>query len=341
MQSSDARVGEADPSPHRARVLRSALERTSRRVAEVPPRALLVALACIQWLLVVAVAVAIGRDGSLWIVVPQVLVLMPLLLLLIYETARRLGGPLFAAWAAFVWIALPYAGLAYANPSLRHGYAHQFLPRVLGLADDPRFLAMVAFLAAIFFTMRALETGASVDVAIAVVTAALGAAFAPRAALVALVPAVGLAVGGSKRHAIAAAAALAVLLACVGIAVDTGLLATPFAHLETRGPANTLASLSENFWSGRVLEWLAIAGVAGALRGRRPVGAMIGVALVATLFSLQTGPTPLESNLALLHALVPVWAAVALAIASIPLLVPRKQTAGGPQARTEAESLAP
>ena len=71
------------------------------------------------------------------------------------------------------------------------------------------------------------------------------------------------------------------------------------------------------------------------------MGAMIGVALVATLFSLPTGPTPLATNLALLHALVPVWGAVALAMASIPLLVPRRQTAGGTQARTTAESLAP
>jgi hypothetical protein len=68
---------------------------------------------------------------------------------------------------------------------------------------------------------------------------------------------------------------------------------------------------------------------------------MIVVALFATLFSLQTWPTPLSTNLALLHALVPVWAAVALAIASAPLLVPRRQTAGGTQARTATESLAP
>ena len=296
-----------------------------------PTRTLVAVLACVQWLLTVVIALTNGHDGSLLIVIPQVVILLPLSLALVHGTALRLGGRAFAAWAAALWVVLPYAGIAYANPSLRHDYAHRFLPHVLGLADDPRFPGMVAFLAAVFFALRAIETGLWVDVAAAVAGAGLGAAFVPRAALVAVAPLVGLAVGGRTRRAIPAAAALAILLAVVGAAVAAGLLSSPFAHVGIHGPADTLSSLSENFWSGRVLEWLAIAGVAGAIRGSRAAGATIGVAVLAAFVSLQSEVAPAARNLSLLHALLPVWPAVTLAVASLPLLVPRAGSAARAQ----------
>jgi hypothetical protein len=216
---------------------------------------------------------------------------------------------------------------------LRHDYAHRFLTHVLGLADDPRFPAMVAFLGAVLFTLRAIETALSVDAAIAVASAALGAAFAPRAALVAIVPVVGLALGGRRRNAIVAAATLVILLAAVGSAVAAGLLSHPFANVGVDGPGSTLSSLSENFWSGRVLEWLAIAGVVGAVRGRRTAGAMLGVALLAAFFSLRGETLPIAKNLSLLQALLPVWPAVSLAVASVVLLVPRGRPPNGSVSR--------
>jgi hypothetical protein len=331
----------AGTSPDRARAARTVVRRVSRWVAGVPPRTLIVSLACAQWALTAATASQVGHDGSLAIVIPQVVVLVPLALVLVYETALRLGGLVFAAWAAVVWIALPYAGLAYALPSFRHDYAHQFLPHLLGLADDARFPAMVAFLAAVLFALRAIETGLIVDVAVAVAAAGLGAAFAPRAALVALAPVVGLALGGRRRYALFAGAALAILLAAVGGAVAAGLLSSPFAHVGIDGPGNTLSSLSENLWSGRVLEWLAIAGVVGALRGRRTAGAMIGVAVLAAFLSLRGAHLPATRNLRFLLALLPVWPAVTLAVASLPLLVPRRRPAGRPVTRTEAEGPSP
>lgn len=336
----DARPGGAATTPHRARFARTVVETASHRVAGVPTRTLVAVLACVQWLLVVVIALTNGHDGSLLIVIPQVVILLPLALALVHGTALRLGGRTFAAWAAALWVVLPYAGIVYANPSFRHDYAHRFLPHLLGLADDPRFPGMVAFLAAVFFALRAIETGLRVDVAVAVAGAGLGAAFVPRAALVALAPVVGLALGGGRRRAIPAAAVLAILLAGVGGAVAAGLLSSPFAHVGIHGPANALASLSENFWSGRVLEWLAIAGVAGAFRGRRTAGAMIGVALLAAFVSLRGEVLPAARNLSLLHALLPVWPAVTLAAASLPLLLPRRQPAGRQAARTAAEGLA-
>lgn len=334
MASSDARPGEGGTSPGRAGAARTAAANAGTRLASVPTRQLLVGLAVAQWILTLVVAIAFGRHGSLAIVVPQVVVLLPVALVLVHATALRLGGRLFAVWAAVVWIVLPYAGLLYATPSLRHDYAHRFLPHLLGLADDPKFPAMVAFLAATFFTLRALETGAMLDVGLAVGSAGLGAAFAPRVALVALAPVVGLAVAGRWRLTAAAGAGIAVVLAVVGVAVATDVLGTPFAQLGLHGPGDTLASLRENFWSGRVLEWLGIAGVAGALRGSRVGGAMIALALVAALLSLETRAPAEASNLFFLQTFLPVWPSVALAIAAIPLLVPHRQAT-----RTAADEL--
>jgi hypothetical protein len=338
MALTDARPGGPGTSPHPVHLARTIVAAAARRVAGVPPRTLLVSLACAQWLLVVVTALAVGHAGSIAIVVPQVVVLLPLALVLVYEVAFRLGGRLFAAWAAAVWIVLPYAGLVYANPSLRHDYAHGFLPHLLGLADDPKFPAMVAFLAAAFFALRAMETARNLDVAIAVTAAAVGSAFVPREALVALAPVVGLALGGKARHAVIAAAALAILLAAVAGAVAAGLLSPPFTHVGVHNATGSLGSLKENFWSGRVLEWLAIAGVAGAVRGRLAAGAMIGFALLAAFVSRQGGDvTPLAQNLSLLRTFLPVWPEVALAVASLPLLVPGRRV-GEQAARTPAES---
>jgi hypothetical protein len=335
MSSTDARPGKAGLHPDRDRGVATLLSDASHRLGSAPTRTLLAVLACVQWILVLAVALTIGREGPLLIVVPQVVVLLPVALALVHGTALRLGGRTFAAWSTILWVALPFAGALYANPSLRHDYAHRFLPHLLGLADDPRFPAMVAFLAAVFFTLRALETHMHREVAIAVASAGLGAAFVPRAALVAVVPAVGLAVGGRTRQALGAAAALGILLGAVAVAVSTGLLSTPFAHVAVHTAGDTLASLSENFWSGRVIEWLAIAGVAGALRGRLAAGAMIGVALLAAFLSLEGAPGAIERNLLFLQALLPVWPLLTLAIASIPLLVPRRQPADRPDSRAD------
>jgi hypothetical protein len=325
MASTDAHPGETGTGPLGARI-RTVVGVASRRVAGLPPRALVASLVCVQWLLVVATWLEVGHAGSLAIVIPQVVVLVPVALALVYATARRLGGRVFAVWATAVWIVLPYAGRMYALPSLRHDYTHVFLPHLLGLADDPRFPAMVAFLAAMAFTLRAIETGLTIDVAIAVAAAGVGAALVPREALVVLAPLAALALSRERRrNTIGAAAALAIVLAGVGAAVAAGLLSQPFAHVRFREPVDALASLKENFWSGRVIEWLAIAGVLGVFRARSSAGAMVGVALLAAFLSWRIQLTPIETNLSLLRTLLPVWPAVTLAVASLPLLVPRRR----------------
>jgi hypothetical protein len=299
----------------------------SRSLAALPTRPLLALLVVTEWILAGVTWLRVGHEGSLAVVVPQVVILLPAALVLVYGVALELGGRAFAIWASSLWTVLPFAGIAYALPSLRHDYVHEFLPHVLGLADDAAVPAMVAFLAALSFTLRAIDRNRSVDVAIAVGAAAIGAVLVPRAALVALAPILGLALARRRRYAIGAVVALAVVLACVAAAVAAGTLASPFAHVAVRAGGNTLKTLSENFWSGRVIEWIAIAGVVGTLRGNRPAGAMVGVAVLAAFLSLPAEPTPIARNVTLLRDLVPVWPAVTLAVASVPLLLPRRRPA--------------
>jgi hypothetical protein len=287
----------------------------------------LVALVVIQWLVIAAAAAKVGHSSTLWIVVPQVVVLVPVTLVIVVETAKRFGPTTFAAWAGVVWIALPFVGIPYANRSFRHEYSHGFLLRLLGLADDPRMPAMACLAAALLFTFRAVETNRRRDVGIAVVAGAGCAALAPSVALVALVPIVGLAVGGRRRAALESAVALVVLGAALWAGVAAGPLSGPFAHVDFHAAGRTLSSLSEDFWSGRVLEWLAIAGVAGAVRGNRAGGAMTGFAFLAAFFSVRLEPLPSTRNLELLHALLPAWPVVVLAVASLPLLWPRPHAA--------------
>jgi 4-amino-4-deoxy-L-arabinose transferase-like glycosyltransferase len=310
--------------------VRAVLSHGAHRIATVPPVRIMAPLVALQWLLALIVALDVGHHGSLWIVIPQVVVLLPLALVLVYAIALRLGGRLFAAWATVVWVALPYALRVYATPSLRTVYTHQFLPQLLGLSDDPRFAAMVAFAGAVYLTVRSLETGTAMHVGGALAAASAGSALAPREALVALGPAVGLALGRSRRRSLVAVLALGVLLGAVAAVVGGGLIDAPFARIGLADPKAVLGSLRENFWSGRVMEWLGVAGIAGALRGRLATGSILSVCFLAALLSVTRAPTLVVTNLGLLESLLPAWFAVTLLVAAIPLLVPHARTPSMP-----------
>lgn len=315
---------------------KSAVGACHRRLHDAHPYQVVVPLIGAQWTLATVVALAVGHSGSLALAVPQVLILGPAGLIVVYEIALRLAGRVFAAWAAFVWVVLPFAVLLYATPSLRHPYAHSGLLQVIGLSGDTRLAATVAFGLATYFAIRAVETGAYLHACAMVAAAAAGGALAPREALVAVAPLAVLVLSNRRRLAIAATVALAACLGGVAAAVGAGALSGPFGRIGWTDPGNALAGLSENLWSGRVLEWLAIAGIAGTLRRSPRIGAALGIAYAAALLSVGGARVPLDRNVLLLHALLPAWFAVVLVVAAIPLLAPRATTSEG---RTATVSL--
>ncbi|HEY8316277.1 MAG TPA: hypothetical protein VIG35_05380 [Gaiellaceae bacterium] len=323
---------ELGPEPARhSPVIRAARALTfdvARRLAAAQPYKVVLPLIGAQWALAAIIAYRVGHTGPATLVIPQVAVLGPLGLIVVYELAMRLAGRVFAAWAGFVWVVLPFAGLLYATPSLRHPYAHGFLLEVLGLSDDPRFSATVAFGAAAYFTIRALEDEALINVAAAVAAAATGSALAPREALIAVAPVVALAVAGRRRHALVTAAGLVALLSGVAVAVSDARLTGPFGHLGFGDPWLAVAGLRENLWSGRVLVWLVIAGVVAVLLRSPRVALVVALSFLMAFVSVGSGRAPLDRTIALLHDLIPAWFAVVLLVASIPLLRPRGRDAG-------------
>ena len=339
MASAGAGPGRGSAVAELGRGLMAVLDISGERVAAVRSRHVLAALAATQWLLLAVLALRAGHDGWVYdpaarpgagvvsalpgIVLFQTLVLLPLALVLVFAVARELAGRVFAAWAATVWVLLPYAGIVFANRSFRHAYVDRFLTHAVGLAADPAFPALVLFLLASLFALRAARAGAAAEVAGAVVAAAAAVAFAPRAATVAIVPVAALAAGGRRRATAAAALLLAVLLLGVGLAVHAGLLAGPLGRVSPGTAGDILASLKETFWSGRVLEWLLAAGIVGALRGRLPAGTVVAVASLAGFLSISGGADPRSASVAMLQGVLPAWFAIVLAVASIPLLAPR------------------
>ena len=346
IESPETQTDAPAPGPAREayRRLRAVVVATGERLAAAPPLAVLGTLALAQWAALAAVALRVVHDGWVFdtasrpsagvvsalpaIVIGQTLVLLPLALWLVYSVADRLAGRVFAAWAATVWVLLPYAGYPFANRSFRHEYADRFLTHVVGLTADPAFLALVAFLASGYFALRALATGWAPAYAATFASAAVGAAFAPREALVAVAPAAALAVGGRRAHAAVAAVGLALVLLVVGVASGTGLLSAPFAQFGLHAPEGALASLNENFWSGRILEWLTIAGIIGAVRRGRPAGVFVAAASLLAFLSIRTGgKTPAAGHLMMLHETLPAWFAIVITIAAVPLLAPRGHAA--------------
>ena len=326
------------------RQLRAVVAAAGERLAAAPPFAILGTLALVQWGALAALALRVAHDGWVYdtgsrptsgvvsalpaIVVAQTLVLLPLALWLVYAVADRLAGRIFAAWATAVWVLLPYAGYPFANRSFRHEYADGFLTHVVGLTADPAFPAMVAFLASGYFALRALATGRAPAYAATFATAAVGAAFAPREALVAVAPAAALAIGGRRGQAAAAGVGLALVLLVVGVASGTGLLSAPFAQFGLHGPNGAIVSLNENFWSGRILEWLTIAGILGAVRYGRPAGVFAATASLLAFLSIhEGGNTPAAGHLMMLHETMPAWFAIVITFAAIPLLTPRGHAA--------------
>jgi hypothetical protein len=254
----------------------------------------------------------------------QLLVLLPLGLVLVHQLARRLGGRLFAVWAAAVWVVLPYLGILFANRSFRHAYADQFLPRALGLTADPAFPAMVAFLAAAFLCLRALETERAIDVVGSALSAAVGVALVPRAVGFLAAPLVALAVARRWRLLLAIALCLTPLVAGIVAADSADLLTGPgFAQVSFSALGHVLDGLNERFWSGRVLEWVTLAGVIGALRGSRIAGGLAAVWLLALALTVGTPTDGTDSMIAFLRSLVPALPAFGLLVAAIPLLAPQ------------------
>jgi hypothetical protein len=281
----------------------------------------------------------------------NVFVLMPVAIVALYGIGERLGGRLFGYWILVLWIAVPFIGIPYTNLGYHQRYTELTLPHAFGLTAMSEFSSMVMLVVAAYFCLRALEGAGWEDGVLAGLFAGFGIGVKPSSALFLI--GVGLAFVGLRRWRATAAllSGLAPSLAVLLFWKWRGLGYVPVFHSEqaTRlaignsdralGAVNlgkyvsfdwahlgsNIDLLREHFWSGRVLQWLMVAGVIALLRISVPAFLLIGGWFLGFVLIKGLDPVGSIENASLLRMLVPAIPAFIVMLASIPLLAPHAQ----------------
>jgi hypothetical protein len=285
------------------------------------------------------------------IIVVDTVVLLPLALACLYGLARLIAGRRFAVLALTVWLLAPFVGVLLTNAGYHQRYTELLLPQAFGLTAMTDFPTMVAALVAAYFTARVLFDGrdTTLDALAAGVAAGAAIAIKPSTALFLAGPVLALAVTRRPR-------ALGLLVVGLLPAVVTltlwkwrgygylpvlhGSLSAPtrtaagtgrtlaiglphYAHFDWSHFERQLDLLREHFWSGRLIEWLIVAGLVAIGLRSRPALALVGGWFAA--FALGKGGYSIASieDSSLLRILIPTIPAFVLMLASLPYLVPR------------------
>jgi hypothetical protein len=281
-----------------------------------------VAAVALGWLLAAWVSAAAGTydHASTPLLVLNLVVLLPAAVAAVYVIGLQLGGTVLGIWFMAALLLVPMLGWWYAVPTYRDIYVDRVLVRALGLADDGRFAAGALALVAAALVLRSLTRGAAgwLEAALAGVAAGAALVIVPPAApflvgpVLAYVVALRFRLLGILAVTLVPFVLLVLLVRDAGIGLDIGWHAF----------RATMDAFREYFWSNRLLQWMAIAGVIGLARRSIPAAALFGgwfgafvVADVAsTHLSVADGSLPV--------ALVPALPAYAVLVAGIPLLVP-------------------
>lgn len=288
------------------------------------------------------------------IVLFNVLILLPVAMAALYGIAARIGGRLFGYWALVLWITVPLLGILYTNPGYHQRYTELTLPQSLGLTAMSDFPAMVATVISLYFCARVVlsERPELLDALAAGAAGGFALGIKPATAFFLVGPALAFA---ARRYLASAAAFVGGLLpAIVALAVwkDRGLGylpaighagGRPFTGLASGAPAlglglgqyfhslawarflNNLDLLREHFWSGRLLEWLFVAGLIGLGR-RSPRGLLlIGGAIVPFAVAKASYVSASVEDASVFRILMPCFPGFIVALACLPFLVPRPQ----------------
>lgn len=283
----------------------------------------------------------------------QLVVLVPLAALLVWAIADLLFGRTFAWWTLALWLVAPVLLLAGFDATYAPQFRDLFLaPHWYGLTDMADLPSLVAVLATAWAMLRMAERRTVED-------AVLGGTF--MGALILIKPANGffvpaalilLAATREIRTIAVWCAAVVPELAALTVWKAKGLGHVPllaaryareamgrvtvvavtnrYVHLDWSHFTGELRDLGGVFWSVRVLEFLAVAGLLGALRRSAWKGAFLGVWFIA--FVIVKGSTDLASvpSVSYYRYVEPGLPAFALLTASIAYFVPRRARAFAP-----------
>ncbi len=288
----------------------------------------------------------------------QVGVLGPIATLAVYDIGARLAGRLAGLWCAAAFVAAPFLAIPYFVHRYHDSWVDQFLPQALGLTQQADFPSVVAVLVSAALTVRAFEAGARREAVLAGTFAGLALALKPSNALYLGGPLIALLLARRVGHALLFAVALVPALVALTIWKSKGLGEVPlFALDETRLAAGladpvgfsatswfdrtvhlnidtwreNMSNLREFTWSGRVLQFLPLAGTVAVARRSVPAAGLfltwlLGYVVVKGAASVAT----IESG-SYWRLIMPALPAFALLTAAIPLLVPTFMERMGPR----------
>lgn len=285
------------------------------------------------------------------IVLLNVLVLLPVALASLYGIAARIGGRLFGYWAVVLWIVLPFIGILYTNVGYHQRYTELTLPQSFGLTAMSDFPTMVAALVSVYFVVKSLfsEHPQLIDGVAAGVAAGASIAIKPSTSIFLVGPALTLAY--RRRFVIAGAMLAGIAPAVVALAIWKlrGLGHVPLfsssaphhvADLAAAAPIgalnfgkywhllnwphflNNLDLLREHFWSGRLIEWLVLAGLIALARRSVPAALLVGGWFFSFVLVKGSYANASIEDSSLFRIMMPAFPAFVLLIASLPLLLP-------------------
>lgn len=277
------------------------------------------------------------------IVLFNVVVLLPLGLLSVYGLAARIAGRTLGLAAAAVWVLLPHLAIPLWVARYHERYTEQVMPQFLGLTAMADFPSMIAVLLAAYCCFRALDEHDHRWAALGGLAAGLAVAVKPANALFLAAPAIVFLAWPAARR-LSPAFAVAVLPGLLGLAAwklrSLGALPVSAAAddrlavfallgpLERYGGidldrlGNNLDALREFFWTVRVLEWAALAGVVAVARRSGAKAVFLAVWLMAFLLVKGGAPQASVDTGSFFRLLMPAFPAFFILAASLPLLVP-------------------
>jgi hypothetical protein len=278
----------------------------------------------------------------------QVGVLAPIATLAVYDIGARLAGRLAGLWCACAFVAAPFAAIPYFVQRYHDSWVDQFLPQALGLTQQADFPSVVAILASVALTVRALQAGAQREAVLAGTLAGIALALKPANALFLAGPALAFLLARRFSHAALFAVALAPALVALTLWKAKGLGEVPLFSLgEVRLAAGAdpavgsltswfdrttnlnfdtwnqnMSNLREFTWSARVIQWLPLAGALAVARRSIPVAALLLAWLLGYVVVKGAADVATVESGSYWRLIMPALPAFVLLAAAVPLLVP-------------------
>lgn len=263
-----------------------------------------------------------------WVIALNVLVLGPLALWAIYGLATRIAGRAFGLLAAAVWVILPFAAIPLWRDDYHERYVEQFLPGALGLTALADYQSLVLLLVGAVLFVRALETGATLDLAAAGLVVGFAVGVKPSNGLFVAAPILAAVLARTLRPLVPFGLALLPALLTLALWKQRGLGSVPslaldrYVDLDWANLHDNAGQLREYFWSARLLEWLPIAGAVGVARRSAPLAGLLAAWFAAFLVVKGTTPLSTVPSGSFLRFIMPGFPAYFLLAVSTLLLVP-------------------